>query len=364
MKKLIAVLLALLVVFLCGGCGSSTEGGETDAPYTEESTSEENVTVGGSGELITLDTSDDATEPLTTEFYEKIADNPFKVELEYYDDQHILYYVAPVTGTYRFDLGISDVTYRYEVEIRDHQNRVLKKEYSDCYTNGINVDFKKDNRYTIYIRQNQGFPVCTIKIGIPNDVETVEGNKIARKIEFIGQTDYYNYTAPVSGNYWFQFDTNNVEYNYKIEVYSSINEEIMDETYNNYGNGKNVYLNKGETYTIKVYYYNGLPEYDITIFEPEPEYFVDGNAFSGSIYFPGQSNTYYYTADWTGEHTVSIVTSNHSASCNTMLKTEKNDTILNENGEFEKTVYMNSGETYTFIISQRENFLDYTVYIR
>ena len=80
----------------------------------------------------------------------------------------------------------------------------------------------------------------------PIIAKEVQGSLIAGYLSFDGATTYYSYKAPVTGIYRFDFDINNVNYNYSFKLLSAKEEVLCSERYDD--NGVSCYLEKNEIY--------------------------------------------------------------------------------------------------------------------
>ena len=125
-------------------------------------------------------------------------------------------------GKYRFDFSSNNVNNNYNFKLYDSEdNNILVNE--NFYSKGKNVNLEAGRKYVIQIQQLSGTEEYTINIGVPQPTKWVEGNSISGKITYNGQEDTYQYMAPISGKYMFEFDTSDVQCKYQVEVYSEKN---------------------------------------------------------------------------------------------------------------------------------------------
>lgn len=196
----------------------------------------------------------------------QVTDNIINGSLWYEDQLDNYTYIAPVTGKYRFDFGSNNVNNSYSFQLRDttDNRRLVYGSFSD---KGKNAELEAGKKYLIQIQQHLGTEEYTINIGVPQPTKWVDGNSISGKITYIDQVDVYQYIAPISGKYTFEFDTSDVQCNYNVKVCSEKNETLMstDASYKD----KPVQLEAGQTYTIYVIQRSGYVEYTINIGEPE-----------------------------------------------------------------------------------------------
>lgn len=181
--------------------------------------------------------------------------------ISYTDQEDNYLYLAPETGVYYFDFGTDDVQSTYSVKIYKSDNeRVMSATSSE---GGKKIELEQGEKYQIKIAQYTGTENYNVQIGVPNPVREMDSNVICERFSFQCQQNTYLYTAPYSGKYKLTFEEDDVQCNYKIQVYSPINEVLLSGWSTNMG-GK-VDLLEGQVYTIKITQGTGCPEYKITI---------------------------------------------------------------------------------------------------
>lgn len=182
-------------------------------------------------------------------------------KIEYTDQNDVYTYIAPRTGKYRFDFDIDNVDNEYDFKISNNKGREIA---TTCYSNdGQTVELEKGEKYEIQVGQNTGVASYSVQIHVPNKIFNVTNDVISGNMTFIDQQDVYYYIAKKTGTYCFTFDTNNVDNNYKISVYSS-KHESMFETYSD-NEYKEVTLKRSQKYKIYVTYSQGFEKYKILI---------------------------------------------------------------------------------------------------
>ena len=182
-------------------------------------------------------------------------------KIEYTDQNDVYTYIAPRTGIYRFDFDIDNVDNEYDFKISNNKGREIA---TTCYSNdGQTVELEKGEKYEIQVGQNTGVASYSVQIHVPNKIFNVTNDVISGNMTFIDQQDVYYYIAKKTGTYCFTFDTNNVDNNYKISVYSS-KHESMFETYSD-NEYKEVTLKRSQKYKIYVTYSQGFEKYKILI---------------------------------------------------------------------------------------------------
>lgn len=116
------------------------------------------------------ESTESSTEPFT------INRNSFSKKLSYNDESYTINFNAPITGTYRFDYIINDVNCNYKVILTDSKNEIVFKSEYNTYENGDSCKLTKGEKYTLTIKQLEGFPIATIKIGVPSEASILKFN--------------------------------------------------------------------------------------------------------------------------------------------------------------------------------------------
>lgn len=98
--------------------------------------------------------------------------------------------------------------------------------------------------------------------------ERKASNQIKNSFTYTDQSFTVNFTAPVGGLYRFDYDINDVNYDYYVYLYDSKNQVQIDSCYSNYEHGDSCELIEGETYKLIVQQKDGLPEFTIDIGVP------------------------------------------------------------------------------------------------
>lgn len=354
MKKIEVIFLIFIIVVSFIGCNHSDYEQNTNTESVSEDTTL-NDTISIAPETTEIET--------TEELKDVITENPFSVKFNHIDDEHIIYYTAPVSGIYRFDMSTDDATCDYNLKIYDSIKDLMCDENYSCYLHGKTLTLNKDETYKIVLAQIEGFPTAAITIGIPNEEKNISNNKASGKINYIDQEDTYVFHTELSGIYRFDFKTDNSDYNYNVLLKNSINEEIFDLDYNTYSHGKGVYLNENEDYKLQIIQQQGTPQYDILISAPLPPTNVS-KSFSGNITFVDQQNIYYFIPKKSGLYNISIIFSDKEAACKLTLKNNENTELFSTTCESPEEVQLTKGTQYKFIVEYNNSLLDYNVVIK
>ncbi len=269
-------------------------------------------------------------------------------------------YIAPKTGRYRFDFDTDNVQSNYTFSIVAANNSELAYTY---YSNGgTTVDLAAGESYSIKVMQRSGNANYTINIGIPNEINKIDGTSFSGKITYKDQEDNYTYIAPKTGRYRFDFGTDNVQSNYTFSIAAADNSELAYTYYTN--GGTTVDLNAGESYSIKVKQRTNTSNYTIKIGVPNDKRAINGLSFSGDLTYKDQEDIYTFIAPSTGMYRFDFNSSNVQS--NYIFRM-----YASNNGELAYTYYSNghtnveltSGEQYTIIVQQRSDMSKYEITI-
>lgn len=359
MKKYAILFLSLIMIFCFVGCKSSNNPKLSSTETVTDNMGDINETTSGETIILTPDTTEIET---TEELKAVITENPFNIKFNHTDDERILYYTAPISGVYRFDMSTNDVTCDYNLKIYDSVNEKICDDNYSCYSHGKTLILNKDEIYKIVLTQVDGLPTATISIGIPNEEKNISNNRVFGKLNYIDQEDNYVFHTELSGFYRFDFKTDNAECNYKVILKNEIKEELFNINYNTYSHGKGIYLNEDEDYKLQIKQDEGMPQYEILISVPLPPTKVN-KSFSGSITFVDQQNIYYFTPDEGGLYNISILFSNKDSTCKLTLKDNTNLKLFSTTNESSKEVQLEKEKQYKFIIDYNDSLLDYYVSI-
>lgn len=284
----------------------------------------------------------------------------FSGSITYKDQEDIYTYTAPKTGRYRFDFSTDNVQSDYKFYMYASNKSELASTY--CSNGGKTVDLNAGETYTIKVKQYAGTPNYSITIGEPNESMTINGTSFSGSITYKDQEDIYTYIAPKSGRYRFDFNSDNVQNEYKFYMYASNNSEIASTYYSN--GGKTVDLNAGESYTIKVKQYSGTENYTITIGVPNDPNTIFGTSFSGNLTFKDQEDIYTYIAPVTGQYIFDFNSNDVQSEYKFIMHDANNSELAStyySNGN--KKVELIAGETYTIIVRQYSGTSQYEIII-
>ena len=343
--KIIGIISVLVCIYLVGSNIFIGDGGKTK-PTDEE--------IGTSSEANTSESDLEKDNVLI------IENNKITGKFSKEGEEECFEYVPRVSGIYRFDFESNDVKTNYKFNIcTENQNMIISSEYS---SKGKNVELNAGEKYIIKVKQYSGFPEYEINIGVPNEICEVEGNNIEGTLLYEGEEDKYTYIAPVTGQYRFNFASDNDQSNYKFYLYTENNEKLAGQYYSD--NGKTLDLDKGETYTIVIAQYSGYASYKVTIGVPNLPKRIEGNNFSGSLLYIDQKDCYTYVAPKNGRYRFDFMSDNDRNNYKFYLYAENNEKLVwqyySDDG---KTIDLEADKEYRIEVIQYSGFENYTINI-
>lgn len=194
-------------------------------------------------------------------------------------------YTAPLSGKYNLSFDLDEYI---AIEIYDEKkSTVLEAKISG---GDKTINLVQGKVYTIDIRYQSSPTDYNITITVPKAVQKITDGKMLGRFDFKGQVDNYEFTAPYSGTYGFDFSTDGAV---KMFVIDENDDWLLESTYFNDSKTKAV-LAEGKTYKIQITQ-NSAKKYDITINMPNPIEYVGLGTVNGDITFKGQRNQYYFT---------------------------------------------------------------------
>ena len=267
-------------------------------------------------------------------------------------------YTTTNAGKYRFDLNINDVNSNYKVTIFDSKNEKIGQCYS--YNDGFTVTLEATSNYVICVEQSKKFCEYEILIGTPMSTQSINGSSFGGAITYIDQQNYYAFTSTTKGRYRFDFNINDVNTNYKFNIYDDKNDRIGYGY--SYNNGVTVELNENSNYTIKVEQNKGFPEYNINIGIPKPINDMMYSSVSGNITYIDQEDFFTYAPQSSGTYIVNLDIDDVNTNYKITIYDNKNSKV--ESGySYNKTmkVSLEAGQIYKICISQNKGTCAYNV---
>ena len=269
-------------------------------------------------------------------------------------------YTAPVSGKYRFDFDINDVNYGYTFTIKDKKNEELGQgSYND---EGISVELTGGESYTIVLEQESGLPEFEIAIGVPNPKQIISSSTFNGSIRYTDQIDYYEYTAPISGKYRFDFKINDVNCRYRFNLYDHKKEEL-NRSYSS-DKGATVDLTANEKYSIAISQADKTADYSINIGVPLQIGTVTSNNINGSITYIDQENKYTYTPNKSGKYVFEMKNDNVENTYILKVYSSIKEELGKSNSYYKQsTVNLEAGEEYTICVQEDNGLCNYNINI-
>lgn len=282
-------------------------------------------------------------------------------KIKYIDQENEYTYLAPKSGVYRFDFDIDDVNKEYSFLVYDSKNEELLRKSSS--EKGGTLELFAGQNYKIKIVQQQELPNYSVKINEPNNPKAVVDNLIKGKIKFIDQLDVYNYVAPRTGVFRFDFGIDNVNKSYDFLILNKKKEKIVDT--NSYNcDGKTIELEKGEKYQIQVKQDRELPKYNIKIHVPNLPQTIYNGKTNGVIQFTDQEDIYFYTASKTGTYRFQLVAGSVENSFSVSMYDSKDSSIFEAYAtNVDKEIELKKNQKYKLVITYFRGFGKYKVII-
>jgi len=139
------------------------------------------------------------------------------------------------------------------------------------------------------------------------EVKTVTGDSFSGALNTTEQTDYYSYTAPRTGVYFFALDINDVNKDYQFSIYNSKKGRVVQikrsgARNGSYQRGTCVSLTEGETYEIRVGEAWSACSYTVAIMQPNAPGQLSGEVSRGTFRFPEQKDIYTFAPAESGTY--------------------------------------------------------------
>lgn len=271
------------------------------------------------------------------------------------EEQSIVYAYRPtVSGIHYFEVGDRTLDYDIYIEIFGKNNSPV--ENGSGY-NSLNVELQAGVYYRIELTGGSELTAYTFNIGSPNPVVDLSSiTSYSDKISYIGQENYYTFTAPRSGTYRLDLDNRTADESLYIEFFGKNDSPIDD---GSGSNGVTVSLDSGSKYKIKITSSSSVDEirYDLNIGIPDSIKTVT-RKISGTIRYTDQKNTYVFTPSQTARYSVTaenrtrdeyvfikIFTSNENI-LGSGSNVAETDDVLKKGKDYYVNVEYSSGDTF------------------
>lgn len=347
-------LITLSIVFAILLCGCENSNNNYIPPETLPETTTEAIPV-----VEITDTDEEETTINDEPEYKEITGTVIAGYLEFEGAESYYTYIAPISGVYRFDFDINNVNYNYRFILTGLRDEEICNETYDCYRNGATCTLEKNQKYKITIQQVLDNPEYTIKIGVPNEVTTINGNEFSGELSFNDKNDEYIYTPNVSGVFRFDFDISNVNNNYQFMIIGEKKEEIALAYYDR--SGVNCQLIAGKNYHIHITQIDGNPSYKISIGIPKEIKQINDGVYIGNIKYIGQIDRY-TTHFKSGKYFISFSDINADSEIRvTIESSNKTKTLVATPTDEPIAFEIKTDDTYKIYIEYVQEFTNYKI---
>lgn len=355
-KSIIAITLILILTISLYGCKSNSSNTDLITATEEtpsETTSEDDI----------LDET--LTEKTTLEQIPIPVKENFMAGSLVFSGAEVYYsYTAQLSGIYRFDFDINSIENDYKfILMTEKDETLIETQYSYCNDGGVSYNLEENQTYYIKVIQVEGEPEYSVKIGIPEKTKQINGDTFSGNLSYIDKRDCFKFKPKIAGIYRFDFDTTNVNYNYKFELYGQKKELIKEADYNYIDNGVSVELEKDIDYTIYISQKEGTPEYEINIGIPKEKEAIKNGIFSGKIRYIDQCDLYSYPLS-KGEYQVQFKNINSNSEIKLRILSSKQENIFEHSQSSDIITFdVEENDTYEIQIEQRNGYTDYEIII-
>ncbi len=281
--------------------------------------------------------------------------------IEYEGQENDYDFWAPRTGRYGFTLmGECD---KIELHVYDENWEELKP-LEDCLQTGaLMYDFKKNQSYYLRVSASQKNIVYSIEIKL---VQNFTGKvDIDGEITEQGEEITYSYTPLYSDSFFLGFSTEAEEMSVDFAVLHG--NEII-ESRDNISKAKfiYVYMQKGETYDIKIIQHSGVGKYSFEVTswnDSETTTMVaPDHHVVGYFYYVGQERTFTCKSNLSGTYSVEFYEIDEGMILDVEIESpSKQNQIVRQVEAPQGSVKLDmvAGEAYYVHVKQKQNFGEY-----
>lgn len=186
--------------------------------------------------------------------------------MEYKDQLNYYTFSAPIDGIYRFDM--SDMINGFHVKLYVYDALGYSVEgYSSIQNNqGVTVNLKAGETYTIHATQRDDFGSYTLTIRRQQPVEDISNkNNFKGNITYQDQDNEYVYTPSSTGTYNFTLQNMVSGFEIRFSIYDSLGYEVIRRSSAVNNSSMTADLYGGERYTIHIGHRNNFGEYEVDI---------------------------------------------------------------------------------------------------
>ena len=372
LKKVIWIIAVLLVIgLLLGHChGGGGDNPEGEWPPKDDTVTEEGGTVAEEGtteaerelNIITVKLIDH--KELEIPKAEIIS---YKGKITKEDQDDVYSFTPDRKGTYRLEL--SGIRNKGDMRVSIY-NPLGERMYSTYAGNGEGLtvtDLKKDKKYKIHVTHDEGLSPYILSIAKQKKKQNISSYTLIKdSIEFTDQDNIYSFTAPLDGQYRFEFSEIHDNKDMYLSIYNDLGEKLKG-TYAGNNEGLTIKLERGEKYAIHASEDSGFSSYNLKIGKQKG--FTDISQYDGaqdSIEYTDQDNVYLYTASNDGGYDISLSEMRENAQVSVSVYNRLGERMGHgycENGDALSIDSLEEGETYEFHVEYEDGPTPYRLTI-
>lgn len=211
-------------------------------------------------------------------------------------------YTIPRDGKYCLEI--------YDLRENTSVNAYLIDDWGNA--NGFSsysYDLKEGETYIIRVKQGHGNTDFKLKIGVQKETVIIPEDitRIDDQINYYDQRNYYEFTAPVKGLYYFELDDCTANADFNCFMWNEDGVRIIDESLW-HSLHKSIELDPGK-YKIAVEQDTGYGKYSFYIGYPQKTIDITGyTSVTDKLEFSAQENYYEFTAPVSGTYSFSYTT--------------------------------------------------------
>ena len=280
--------------------------------------------------------------------------------------ENIYKFTAPLDGVYRFEF--SNVPDGTDLSLGLYNSGMERIQKSTDIDNGYGVTntLVEGKTYYIVVFQYENYGKYTLNIGKAKPtVDISELTSVDDSVQFTSQENIYKFTAPLNGDYRFEFSNVPDGTDLSLGLYNSGMERIQKNTDIDNGYGITETLVGGKTYYIVVFQYENYGGYTLNIGKQKEMVAITGqDAFSDSVEFRNQENVYEFVPGRSGTYRfeftqlsddTDVIIGIYNSGMERLTRTD----IYNADDGIEWD--MESGSTYYIVIEQSGGIGSYRV---
>lgn len=287
-----------------------------------------------------------------------------------FEDQVDTYtYVAIRDGRYTLELSNVMSGTVFELYIYNNLGEIVK---SDGYAENrdyISVSLEKGETYTFKVFQYKKTGTYTLTLSEQTPTVDISSySQVCDSIVFNKQVNVYQFTPQRDGRYSFEFAEVKSGIVFELYVYNDLGEVVGSDGYAANKDYLSVSLEKGETYTIKIYQYKNTGSYTLKIGKQKEAVDVSSNYLvNDCLEFFGQRNVYSFSVKKDGNHTITFSNIANGVVLEVRVYNYLDEVISSDsyclNGDTLTIKNLKSGDQYQIVVYVNKNLGSYTMTI-